>query len=560
MKYSEIGTDLAPSNMNSFYKNEGMNCISHSHDSLDTRWNGEVGNQKSYDAVVFSVLRVSPEDFASQLTLMDIQVFKEIQPEELSSCSWNKKEKMTYAPHVVAFTQRFNHVSFWTVKEVLSGQTPKARADIIAHFIKVAKRLHELNNLHSESAIISALRSAPIYRLAKTWAQLTKKEKNTFDKLADVFSENNNFEKLREHMTNLKLPCIPYLGLFLTDLVFIDIAHPPTQGLDNHQRQMKMNNILRIIADYQQSNYDHLPVLSHIQNYLRSVRYIDELQKFVEDDNYKISLELEPMESSPNLRDSHPTRNLSTEDAKGINGRGSLGVPGTFEARSSRSMPGHGSRFVPTHRKAWSLGTNVISSLSVDTLSSCSTFSSERHLLDDSILEHAPPMTRKRSLGSIEDIHEHFDTWMEHLPLNCSESQEINLRHIDAVATFQGYVRRKTVLKEGKKPAMSAWMRYWLVLKGTKLIYFPPKTLRGTDKSDFKSSPSKSIDIIGCIVVCADCHNQPDAFQLTDPVKGNVYKFRTGSPSKTVQWYNCLRKATNQYDEPLHLENLMTFE
>lgn len=36
-----------------------------------------------------------------------------------------------------------------------------------------------------------------------------------------------------------------------------------------------------------------------------------------------------------------------------------------------------------------------------------------------------------------------------------SDTQEINLKHIDAVATFQGYVRRKTVLKEGKKPAVS---------------------------------------------------------------------------------------------------------
>lgn len=559
MKYSEMATEIAGAGINSVYVDDSVNCMSNSQDTLDTRWNGEsTESSKSYDAVVFSVLRVAPEDFASQLTLMDLPVFKQIQPEELSSCAWNKREKLTQAPNVVAFTQRFNHVSFWTVKEILSGQTPKNRADIIAHFIKVAKKLHELNNLHSEFAIISALQSAPIFRLKKTWVCLPKKERSSYDKLAEIFSENNNFEKLREYMSSLKLPCIPYLGLFLMDLVFIDIAHPPTQGLDNHQRQMKMNNILRIIADYQQSSYDHLHFLPHIQNYLKSVRYIDELQKFVEDDNYKLSLKLEPLDSSPNMR--RPKDTLTVEDASVSGYRHSLKTPGQMEARSSRSMPGHGSRFVPTHRKAFSLGTNVISSLSVDTLSMCSTFSSERHLLDDSILEHTPVIARKSSLGSIEDFHDHFDTWMEHLPLNYSETQELTLQVVDSVATFQGYVRRKTVLKEGKKPAVSPWNRYWLVLKGSSLIYYSPKSLRGTEKCDFKSNPCKSVDISGCLVICADSSSQRDTFQLTDPVKGNVYKFRASSRSQAVQWYNCLKKCTNQYSDNIHLENLMTFE
>lgn len=54
---------------------------SSSSDSLEGR-SSDYAN-KSYDAVVFDVLKVTPEEFASQITLMDMPVFKAIQPEGL---------------------------------------------------------------------------------------------------------------------------------------------------------------------------------------------------------------------------------------------------------------------------------------------------------------------------------------------------------------------------------------------------------------------------------------------------------------------------------------------
>ena len=42
---------------------------------------------------------------------------------------------------------------------------------------------------------------------------LSKKDKSTYEKMADLFSENNNRQRLRDYMANVKHPCIPYLGI-----------------------------------------------------------------------------------------------------------------------------------------------------------------------------------------------------------------------------------------------------------------------------------------------------------------------------------------------------------
>ncbi|KAM9642442.1 ras-specific guanine nucleotide-releasing factor RalGPS1 isoform 1-T1 [Trichechus inunguis] len=532
---------------------------------------------KSYDAVVFDVLKVTPEEFASQITLMDIPVFKAIQPEELASCGWSKKEKHSLAPNVVAFTRRFNQVSFWVVREILTAQTLKIRAEILSHFVKIAKKLLELNNLHSLMSVVSALQSAPIFRLTKTWALLNRKDKTTFEKLDYLMSKEDNYKRTREYIRSLKMvPSIPYLGIYLLDLIYIDSAYPASGSImENEQRSNQMNNILRIIADLQVScSYDHLTTLPHVQKYLKSVRYIEELQKFVEDDNYKLSLRIEPGSSSPRLVSSK--EDLTGPSAGSSSARFSR-RPTCPDASVAGSLP---TPPVPRHRKSHSLGNNMMCQLSV-VESKSATFPSEkaRHLLDDSVLESRSPrrgltltssaVTNGLSLGSSEssEFSEEMSSGLEsrgrlyatlgpnwRVPVRSSPRTQscvysptgpciCSVGSSAAVPTMEGPLRRKTLLKEGRKPALSSWTRYWVILSGSTLLYYGAKSLRGTDRKHYKSTPGKKVSIMGWMVQLPDDPEHPDIFQLNNPDKGNVYKFQTGSRFHAILWHKHLDDA-----------------
>ena len=100
---------------------------------------------------------------------------------------------------------------------------------------------------------------------------LSKRDRTTFSNLKELVSSNENWKRLRHHLSNTKLPCIPYLGkkikvkflplmfpiegIYLTDIIRIDTLHPHRGGLETNQRKNALNNICRVISEFQQSNY-----------------------------------------------------------------------------------------------------------------------------------------------------------------------------------------------------------------------------------------------------------------------------------------------------------------
>ncbi|VDP92981.1 unnamed protein product [Echinostoma caproni] len=83
----------------------------------------------------------------------------------------------------------------------------------------------DYNNLYSAMSIISALQVECIYRLRHTWAGLGNKDRSTYRRLEELFSQNDNCRRQREHMNAISLPGIPYLASWSILFCFSALYH-----------------------------------------------------------------------------------------------------------------------------------------------------------------------------------------------------------------------------------------------------------------------------------------------------------------------------------------------
>ncbi|EPZ33198.1 Guanine-nucleotide dissociation stimulator CDC25 domain-containing protein [Rozella allomycis CSF55] len=151
------------------------------------------------------LLALDPLELARQLTLID----------------QNKHDQ-----DVSNMIQRFNFVTQWVITEILSSTSIKERSRCLRHFILTAQKLLNLKNFNCSKAIVTALQSASIHRLRHTWDMLPKKYSNIYQSVNSIVSAERNYELLRKETDqSIDGPCIPWMGLYLKDLTFINDAY-----------------------------------------------------------------------------------------------------------------------------------------------------------------------------------------------------------------------------------------------------------------------------------------------------------------------------------------------
>ncbi|CAL5873308.1 uncharacterized protein PFLUO_LOCUS7579 [Penicillium psychrofluorescens] len=241
-------------------------------------------------------LDIDPTEFARQLTIIESRLYSKIRPTECLNKTWQKKvgpDEPEPASNVKALILHSNQLTNWVAEMILTQGDVKKRVVVIKHFVNVAERCRTLNNYSTLTSIISALGTAPIHRLGRTWGQVSGRTSTILEQMRRLMASTKNFNDYRETLHSANPPCIPFFGVYLTDLTFIEDGIPsltPSE-LINFNKRAKTAEVIRDIQQYQNVPYLLQPV-PELQDYLLS-----NLQAAGDvHDMYDRSLEIEPRE------------------------------------------------------------------------------------------------------------------------------------------------------------------------------------------------------------------------------------------------------------------------
>lgn len=259
------------------------------------------------------VMDIDYVELARQLTLREFKLYCKITKFACLAKVWGKKSGLSESiDSITQFIKASNQLTNFVGYMILRKADPKKRVQIIRYFIQVADKCRQYNNFSSMTAIISALYSSPIHRLKKTWEYMNADALSNLKNMNKLMNSSRNFNEYRDVLKFIgSEPCVPFFGVYLSDLTFVYHGNP--DYLYNRTRQVnfakraKTSEIVSGIDRFKTTGYNF--------------QEVPEIQKFLDawfekcptiDEQYQISLNLEPREQAVGASNSNSTTNATT--------------------------------------------------------------------------------------------------------------------------------------------------------------------------------------------------------------------------------------------------------
>lgn len=174
--------------------------------------------------------------FRDQITSQTLFHLSRLSPAEFEGLAWSKNDKHTRAPNLLAIIAHFNQTSSFVADTLVSCATLNESTQAFSFFINQAELFVEEGNFDAAQSILAGLNNAAVYRLP---IELDSTNRDKLSKLTALFSYEKSFSALRatyKVYESENRNYIPYLGMYLTDLTFIDEGNPknPENPMKTH--------------------------------------------------------------------------------------------------------------------------------------------------------------------------------------------------------------------------------------------------------------------------------------------------------------------------------------
>ncbi|XP_037762840.1 rap guanine nucleotide exchange factor 6 isoform X13 [Chelonia mydas] len=205
-----------------------------------------------------SLLQLSTIEVATQLSMRDFELFRNIEPTEYIDDLY-KMDSKTGNAHLKQFEDVINQETFWVATEILTEPNQLKRMKIVKHFIKIALHCRECKNFNSMFAVISGLNLAPVARLRGTWEKLPSKYEKHLRDLQDLFDPSRNMAKYRNILSSQSMqpPIIPLFPVVKKDITFLHEGNDSkVDGLVNFEKLRMIAKEIRQVVRMTSANMD----------------------------------------------------------------------------------------------------------------------------------------------------------------------------------------------------------------------------------------------------------------------------------------------------------------